>query len=125
MSIWLPVVPTGNRTVETPIMPLRTRVNRSFISGVGSPTMTVRVMSVVPSWYWPPELMRKISFMPSLRSEPSVDPVVGQGGVRAGAGDRLEGQVLERARGMAEFFELLGDGDLRELSLRRRGLEPA
>ena len=40
--------------------PLSTRVKRSFISGVGSPTMTVRVMSVVPSSYCAPESMRKI-----------------------------------------------------------------
>ena len=40
------------------IWPLRTRVKRSFISDVGVPTMIVRVTSVVPSGYWPPESTR-------------------------------------------------------------------
>jgi hypothetical protein len=38
--------------------PFSTRVKRSFISGVGVPTITVRVMSVVPSGYCPPESTR-------------------------------------------------------------------
>ena len=53
-------------------MPFSTRVKRSFISAVGSPTITVRVMSVVPSMYCAPESMRKISSGPSLRFDSSV-----------------------------------------------------
>ena len=63
------MVPFGNTRREMPIMPLSTRVKRSCISADGAPTMTVRVMSVVPSRYCPPESMRKISFRPSLRLE--------------------------------------------------------
>ena len=48
--------------------PFSTRVNRSRISGVGSPTTMVRVMSVVPSSYWAPLSMRKRPW-PIARSE--------------------------------------------------------
>ena len=34
---------------------------------VGSPTIIVRVTSVVPSGYWPPESIRNISFLLILR----------------------------------------------------------
>ncbi len=43
---------------EMAIMPLSTRVKRSVISALGLPTAMVRVMSVVPSTYWPPESIR-------------------------------------------------------------------
>jgi hypothetical protein len=42
-------------------------VKRSRISSVGWPIGTVRVMSVVPSWYWPPESSRNSSPSASLR----------------------------------------------------------
>jgi hypothetical protein len=38
--------------------PFNTRVKRSFISAVGVPMTMVRVTSVVPSRYWPPESIR-------------------------------------------------------------------
>ena len=44
--------------VATAMWPFRTRVRRSRLSSVGSPMTTVRVMSVVPSTYCPPESTR-------------------------------------------------------------------
>jgi hypothetical protein len=44
--------PSGKTARAMAIWPLSTRVKRSRISAVGSPTATVRVMSVVPSSYW-------------------------------------------------------------------------
>ena len=38
--------------------PWRTRVNASHCSGVGLPKCTVRVVSIVPSRYCPPESLR-------------------------------------------------------------------
>ena len=67
VSICAPLVPFGNTIVAMAMWPFRTRVKRSFISGVGSPTMTVRVMSVVPSSYCAPESTRKIWLSSSSR----------------------------------------------------------
>ena len=53
-----PRVPSGKRAGRRRYGPCRTRVKRSFISAVGVPTITVRVTSVVPSGYWPPESTR-------------------------------------------------------------------
>ena len=58
VELRLPRVPLGNTAVAMAIWPLSTRVKRSRISSVGSPIGTVRVMSVVPSTYWPPESIR-------------------------------------------------------------------
>ncbi len=54
-------MPSGNTARAMAMWPLSTSVKRSRISGVGSPTATVRVMSVVPSWYCPPESIRNSS----------------------------------------------------------------
>lgn len=58
LSSWAPVVPSGKIAVAMAIWPLRTRVKRSFISSLASPTGITRVTSVVPSAYWPPESTR-------------------------------------------------------------------
>ena len=62
-----PVVPSGNTAVAIAIWPLSTRVKRARISALGSPSAMVRVMSVVPSSYWPPESIRNSSSVPSRR----------------------------------------------------------
>ena len=49
------VVPFGKRARAIAMCPLSTSVKQCRISAVGSPKMTVRVTSVVPSRYWPPE----------------------------------------------------------------------
>ena len=63
-----PVVPSGKRARAIAMWPFSTRVKRSRISPVGSPIAMVRVMSVVPSTYWAPELIRS-----SRRARPPVD----------------------------------------------------
>ena len=49
-----PASPSGQRSRDMAIIPFSTSVNgRTAAAGAG-PTATVRVMSVVPSAYWPP-----------------------------------------------------------------------
>ncbi|MCY1180904.1 hypothetical protein D9M73_213770 [compost metagenome] len=55
-------MPFGNCARDKAITPLSTRVQSRFCSSVGVPTATIRVMSVVPPRYWPPE---------SINSRPS------------------------------------------------------
>jgi len=54
-SSWAPLVPSTNTAVAMAICPFSTRVKRSRISAPGVPVAMVRVTSVVPSSYWPPE----------------------------------------------------------------------
>ena len=61
-----PDVPLGKTARLIAILPLSTRVKRSRISAVGRPTASVRVISVVPSSYWPPLSIRKMP-LPILR----------------------------------------------------------
>ena len=119
------VVPLGKRIMDRPIMPFSTRVKRSFISGVGSPTITVRVMSVVPSMYCAPESMRKISFEAELAVRLLCRMIMRDRGMGAGGGDRLEGQVLQFARLFAEGAELRRDVEFGEAALGRFRLQPA
>ncbi len=86
--------------------------------------MTVRVMSVVPSWYWPPELIRN--------SSPGVDRPVGLAGdaivhdraVRPRAGDGRERHVPQQVGLAAEGFERLHRADFGQLAARRLTVEP-
>ena len=53
-SMSRPARPSGQRSRLIAISPFSTRVNGRTASGGTGPTGTVRVMSVVPSAYWPP-----------------------------------------------------------------------
>ena len=51
-------VPLGKVAVARAICPFKTSVNILRCSALGAPMVTVRVTSVVPSRYWPPESTR-------------------------------------------------------------------
>ncbi len=106
-------------------MPFSTSVNRVFISRVGVPRMTVRVMSVVPSWYWAPEVDQQDAVSFQLAAGLVGDAVMGERCIGAGAGDRRERKILERARFLADLCGHLRYGDLVRLLLERGRLEPA
>ena len=104
--------------------PLSTRVKRSRISAVGSPTMTVRVMSVVPSWYWPPESIRNSSPGAIDAVGLAGDAIVHDRAVRSGAGNGRERHVAEQVGLAAERFQRLDRADLGQLAARRFAIEP-
>ena len=104
--------------------PFRTSVKRSCISRVGLPMATVRVMSVVPSRYWPPESTRNSSPGLSLRLVACRDAIVDDGAVGAGAGDGVEADLLQRLRLRAHRLQLPGGADLVDAALRRLAIEP-
>ena len=60
----VPGVPSGKTRESRPMLPLSTRVKHSRCHGVGVPRWKVRVTSVVPVAYWPPE-SRRIICVPS------------------------------------------------------------
>ena len=84
-----PRVPSGNARVAMAIWPFSTSVKRSRISGVGLPIATVRVMSVVPSRYWPPK-STGTARPAQLAVGGARHAVVHDGAIRAGAGDGVE-----------------------------------
>ena len=72
----------------------------------------VRVMSVVPSAYCPPEVgeIERSGF--ELEIAGGSGPVMDDGAMRACRGDRVEAQILELSRLAAELFELHRRADL-------------
>ena len=95
------------RAVAIAMWPLSTRVKRSRISAVGSPTVTVRVMSVVPSAILgagvDQEELAGCDVPVGLRG----DAVMDDGAVGAGARDGRERHVLEHAGLAAEVSSAL------------------
>ena len=82
-------VPSGKTAVARPMCPLSTRVKHSRCHAVGSPRCIVRVTSVVPMSYWPPESTSSILLLGSVGMGIAVGLRVGMGvGVRV----RVKGQ---------------------------------
>ena len=84
----------------------------------------VRVMSVVPSSYWPPEIDKKQFARGDAPVAVARDAVMHNGAVRAGAGDGRERDVLEQAGVAAETFQSLDRFDFAQLAVWCYAIEP-
>ena len=109
-------MPFGKRTRDRATWPFSTRVLRSFISSDGSPIAIVRVTSVVPSRYWPPESSRNSDAPLQLAVGLRVGAIVVDRAVGPRARDRVERQVLQRSGRLAELLHLHGAVDLGHLA---------
>ena len=94
------------------------------MSALGVPTAMVRVMSVVPSSYWPPESMRKSSPGCDAAVALAADAVMHDGAVGAGAGDGRKRNVLEQTGVAAKALQRFDRVDLGQSSARRFAIEP-
>ncbi len=85
---------------------------------------TVRVMSVVPSRYWAPEVDQIELAGAELAVGGGGHAVVDDGPVRARARDGVEADLLQRLGLAADGLEALRDGDLVEPAAGRLAVEP-
>ena len=99
------------------MVPISTRVKHSICRGVGLPRATVRVMSVVPSGYWPPLSIRYRPRGFSLALLFFVGRVVDDRAVGRVAADGVEAAVLEALALGPERRQLVGGRDLGHAAL--------
>ncbi len=118
------MVPSGKRAVASAIWPLSTRVKRSRISGVGVPTMTVRVTSVVPSGYCAAGIDQEHLVVVDRRVGRARHAVMHDGAVGPRAGNGIEGQVLQAAGGAAKPFQRFRGVDFGQRAVGRLAREP-
>ena len=126
--------PLGKRATLMAIMPFRTSVKKRRCSSGTVPIATVRVMSVVPLIYCPPESIRNM--VPSAIGQVALgrDAVMHDRRMFAGAGNGVEGNILQRvlhalADAGAAGFQFLDGGNLRDRARvaccrARRGIRP-
>jgi len=99
-------------------------VKRSRISAVGSPTAMVRVMSVVPSSYWAPEVDQKQLTRRNDAIAPAGDAVMYDRAVGTRAGDGRKGISLSSPVSRRKLSSAATGVDLGELATRGLAIEP-